>query len=76
MQDLVEETWLTGMAVGAGAEGEDVEILTTEAEEEILGGRIMIEMVQVMTMAWGVKLLGQGGNNASCKCCTIAYTMR
>lgn len=61
------------MAVGAGAEAEDVGILTTEVEEEILGGLIMIEMAQVMTMAWEVKLLGLGGNNASCKWHTIAY---
>ena len=63
------------MAVGTGAEAGDVEIFTTEAEEETLGGLTMTEMAQVMTMAWEVKLLGQGGNNASCKYHTMHNQM-
>lgn len=57
------------MAVGAGAEVGDVEIIITEAEEETPGGRIMIEMFQMMMvmMGWEMKAPGQGGNKESCK---------
>ena len=52
-----------------------MEILTTEAEEEIVGGLTMIGMFQVMMMAWVMKLLGQEENSESCKFHTLAYTI-
>ena len=43
-----------------------MEIIISEAEEEIPGGLTMIEMFQMM-MAWEMTLLGQEGNNVNSK---------
>ena len=54
--------------VGAGAGGGDVEIITTEAEEEIVEDLTLTETFQmmIMMMVLDMKVLGQGGSNENC----------